>query len=105
MSTSFGVYPEAHELVEDAAARTLTVSNRFYTVTHSLQHGGAITALVYPNGSNRNLLLGPCGSEVALAGGRTGSELNHSSPGVTVRREGGGLTSDLQWKAPRHRRT
>lgn len=88
MSTSFGVYPEAHELVEDAAARTLTVSNRFYTVTHSLQHGGAITALVYPNGSNRNLLLGPCGSEVALAGGRTGSELNHSSPGVTVRREG-----------------
>ncbi|MEN6303305.1 MAG: hypothetical protein ABFD96_11305, partial [Armatimonadia bacterium] len=92
MSTTYGVYPEGHELVADDAGRTLTVRNRFYSITHSLDHGGAITGIQYHNGTNRNLLLGPCACEVALAGGATYSQANDARATVETRQAGSELT-------------
>jgi hypothetical protein len=92
MSTTYGVYPEAPELIEDGEQRTLTVRNRFYAITHSLDRGGAITAVRYPLGTDRNLLLGPCEGSVALAGGATYSEGNDKLVSVEVTREGADVT-------------
>lgn len=96
MSTTYGVYPEGHELVADDAGRTLTVRNRFYSITHSLDHGGAITGIQYHSGTDRNLLLGPCACEVALAGGVTYSQANDAQVTVQTDRAGSELTLTFQ---------
>lgn len=91
MSTTYGVYPEGHELNENAAQRTLTVQNQYYSVTHSLDLGGAITGVRCYHGSDRNSLLGACSGSVAVAGGGTYSEAHDGSPKVAVQREGDDL--------------
>ena len=88
MTTAYGVYPEEHELVEDREGRTLTVRNRFYSITHSLDQGGAISEVRYHQGRDRNLLLAACTGELAVAGGGTYSERNDKQASVTVEREG-----------------
>ena len=88
MATLYGVYPEEHEVIEDAQARTLTICNRFYSITHSLAHGGAIVAIRYFHGSDRNLLLDACCGELTLAGGGAYSERHDSQPQVKVQRDG-----------------
>ncbi|MCE5240339.1 hypothetical protein LLH23_17885 [bacterium] len=91
MATVTGVYPEAHELIEDAAQRSVTVRNRFYAITHSLDHGGAITAVVYHHGSSRNLLLGDCAGDVTLHGGGAYSERHDTQTKLTAERQGDDL--------------
>jgi len=88
METTYGVYPEAHEVAEDGAARTLTIRNRFYSITHSLNHGGAISGVGYRHAGDRDLLLGPCTGEVTLAGGGTYSEGNDRQVEVGVQGDG-----------------
>ncbi len=88
MATAYGVYPEEHEVVENHEERTLTVRNRFYSITHSLNHGGAIVEVRYHKGSDRNLLLDTCTGEVALAGGGVFSERHDSQTKLTVERRG-----------------
>ncbi len=91
MATTYGVYPERHELVEDNEQRTLTVRNRFYSITHSLDHGGVIAEVRYHQGTDRNLLLAPCGGEVALTGGGVYAEYHDKSVQARVEREGSDL--------------
>ncbi|NPV47570.1 MAG: hypothetical protein HPY69_11470 [Armatimonadetes bacterium] len=91
MASTYGVYPESHDLIEDAEQRALTVRNPHYAVTHSLAQGGAITGVRCFHGSDRNLLLGACCGALTVAGGGTYSEGHDSSPAVEVRREGDDL--------------
>ena len=91
MSTPTSAYPEAHELVQDGAARTVTVRNRFYAITHSLERGGAIVEVRCLLGSNRNLLLGDCAGEVVLHGGGTFSERHDGQTRLTAESRGDDL--------------
>ncbi|MGE5531604.1 MAG: hypothetical protein ACM3VW_05765, partial [Bacteroidota bacterium] len=88
MATAYGVYPEEHELVQDDERRTLTVRNRFYSITHSLDHGGAIVGVRYFHGSDRNLLLDASCGDVALADAGTYSERHDAQPLLTIERDG-----------------
>lgn len=92
METTYGVYPEQHEVVEGAEGRALTVRNRYYSITHSLDQGGAIVEVRYHHGSDRNLLLGPCSGEVGMAGGGSYSEAHDTETKVTVERAGVDVT-------------
>ena len=89
METVYGVYPEAHEVVQDTQAQTVTIRNRFYSITHSLAHGGAIVEVRYLKGSDRNLLLNACAGEVTLAAGEgTYSERHDAETKLTIERQG-----------------
>ena len=67
MATAYGVYPEAHTVEARGEGRELVVRNRFYEVTHSLAHGGAISAVRLLKVSDENLLLAPMDAELRLA--------------------------------------
>lgn len=89
MQTVYGVYPEAHEVIEDTQAQTVTIRNRFYAITHSLAHGGAIVEVRYLKGTDRNLLLDACAGEVVLAkGAGTYSERHDAQTRLSIERRG-----------------
>jgi hypothetical protein len=68
MSTQFGVYPEGHQVVEDAAGRRIIIRTPYYEVAHSLDLGGAVSEIILPHARPDNLLLSPCRCEVGLSG-------------------------------------
>jgi hypothetical protein len=55
----------------------------YYEIEHSRRHGGAITAVRYPHGSGRNLLLEPLRSQVTLLNG-TFSDTAEAAPRVSL---------------------
>jgi hypothetical protein len=85
---AYGVYPEAHEVIENDHERTVTVRNRFYSVTHSLEHGGALVDVRYHRGRDRNLLLEACAGEVAIATGGVYSERHDSQVTLSIEHQG-----------------
>lgn len=91
MPTDYGVYPQAHELVQDDEQRTITVRNPFYSITHSLDRGGTISDVRCHRGSDRNLLMGPCSGNVRLADGAVCSADHDHQSQVSVDREGDDL--------------
>jgi hypothetical protein len=68
MTTAYGVYPEDPDVIEAGERRVLVVRNRFYEIEHSLEHGGAISAIRLLKAGGENLLSGPCGCELGLVG-------------------------------------
>lgn len=69
MTGSYGVYPEAQDVIEDGESGVIVVRNRFYEVAHSLKHGGAVCSIRLLHAGGENLLTGvPCGGELAVAG-------------------------------------
>lgn len=84
MQTLYGVSPEDVKLVEDRENGRLVVNTRFYEVAHDLRQGGAIAAIRYYNGSNRNILLQPMGSFLNLPDAWGFSDLNEHEPQVSA---------------------
>jgi hypothetical protein len=98
-----GTWPQEYSVHRDEVAGQLVLSTPYYSVTHDLQHGGAITRISYVHGAVFNLLLEPLATLVELAANKASqhvtkqeqpppptvlSDLHDSSPLVTVAKTG-----------------
>jgi hypothetical protein len=98
-----GTWPQEYSVYRDEAAGRLVLSTPYYSVTHDLKRGGAIVEIRYTHGAASNLLVEPVGASVQLAAIKLAqhltkqeegpplivlSELNDSSPSVTVTKSG-----------------
>jgi len=75
--------PQSYSVEPDDAEGKLTVSTRYYTVTHDLKKGGAITRIHYTYGKAGNLLLRPLAATLQVRGEEppgeiTGEEVRHN---------------------------
>jgi len=69
---------------------------RFYEVEHDLSKGGAISSVVFPNGSGENLLIATMASEVVLSEGETYGDLYETTPKCRVERKGANVSVTME---------
>ncbi len=102
-STPKGTWPQEYSVHRDEAAGHLALSTPYYSVTHDLKRGGAISQIHYTHGAVSNLLMEPVAASVNLAAKKAPehftkqeggpppavlSDLHDSSPSVTVTKSG-----------------
>ncbi len=86
-------WPQGYSVKNDAAAGVLTLSTPFYSFTHDLHRGGALSAIRLTHGRAENLLAAPAGCGLTLADSPAGESEN------AVERESHRYT-DLNCKSP-----
>jgi hypothetical protein len=81
-------WPQEYSVQRDEVAGTLTLRTPYYTVTHDLKKGGAISRITLTHGRATNLLVQPIEARIQLTDGSVQTDLRDPKPAVTHRREG-----------------
>lgn len=85
---TISAWPEKYAVQKDEAAGRLHLSTPYYTVTHDLKRGGAISEIRLTNGRATNLLVQPLATRIETENGTRFTDLPDDKARVTHRQDG-----------------
>lgn len=85
---TISAWPEKYAVQKDEAAGRLRLSTPYYTVTHDLKRGGAISEIRLTNGRATNLLIQPLAMRIETENGTHFTDLPDDKARVTHRQDG-----------------